>query len=287
MMHDVGQRERTYAGRRWLLVAAGALALAAGSLAAGEARPAVAQDSVLDEIKQRGTLRVAGVVYRPLIMRRPSGEYYGADVEFMGELAKELGVGLEFVNAGWDTAVAGITTGKWDMVPAICVTPEREEVVDFSVPYMTIGGVVTVLRENDKINSVEDADRPEVLFANVAGGWSEQIAREAFPNATHKEFGGASDDQLAVEVLSGRADAAIFDTPVTIALIVDQYGDRFKFFPSATEPLEVLPCPVAYAHKKGDEAFGQALNDFITSRKESGALQAMFDKYMTADFIRE
>ena len=29
-----------------------------------------AAESVLDEVKARGTLRVAGVVYRPLIMRR-------------------------------------------------------------------------------------------------------------------------------------------------------------------------------------------------------------------------
>jgi ABC-type amino acid transport substrate-binding protein len=260
--------------------------LAVGAMV-GASGPAAAQDSVLDEIKARGTLRVAGVVYRPLIMRRPSGEYYGADVEFMGELAKELGVELEFVNAGWDTAVAGITTGKWDMVPAICATPKRDEVVDFSEPYMTIGGVVTTLKENDKINSVEDTDRPEVLIASVAGGWGEQIAKAAFPNATHKEFGGATDDQLAVEVLSGRADATIFDTPVTIALIVDKYGDKFKFFPSATEPLEVLPCAVAYGYKEDDEKFGQALNDFITTRKESGALQEMFDKYMTAEYIEE
>jgi ABC-type amino acid transport substrate-binding protein len=273
--------------RRWFLAVSGAVALAGGALAFAWAAPATAQGSVLDEIKERGTLRVAGVVYRPLIMRRPSGEYYGADVEFMGELADELGVELEFVNAGWDTAVAGITTGKWDMVPAICVTPKREEVVDFSVPYMTIGGVVTVLSDNDKINSVEDADRPEVLFANVAGGWSEQIARAGFPSATHKEFGGATDDQLAVEVLSGRADAAIFDTPVTIALIVEKYGDKFKFFPSATQPLEVLPCPVAYAYRQDDDTFGQALDEFITARKDSGELQKMFEKYMTAEYIQE
>jgi len=286
MMRDAGQQGGTGRRRGRYLAASGAIALAVTAMV-GDPGPAAAQDSVLDEIKDRGTLRVAGVVYRPLIMRRPSGEYYGADVEFMGELADELGVELEFVNAGWDTAVAGVTTGKWDMVPAICVTPQREEVVDFSEPYMTIGGVVTVLRENDKINSVEDADRPEVVFANVAGGWSEEIARAAFPNASHKEFGGATDDQLAVEVLSGRADAAIFDTPVTIALIAEKYGDQFKFFPSATQPLEVLPCPVAYGYRQGDDTFGQALNEFITSREASGELQAMFQKYMTADFIEE
>jgi polar amino acid transport system substrate-binding protein len=120
MIRDAGLQSRT----RWngrFLVASGVIMLAAAGML-GESRSAVAQDSVLDEIKARGSLRVAGVVYRPLIMRRPSGEHYGADVEFMGELANELGVDLEFVNAGWDTAVAGVTTGKWDMVPAICAT---------------------------------------------------------------------------------------------------------------------------------------------------------------------
>ena len=244
-----------------------------------------AAESVLDEVKARGTLRVAGVVYRPLIMRRPSGEYYGADPEALGLLADHLGVELEFVNAGWDTAVAGIATGKWDLVPAICVTPKRMEVVDFTETYLMLGGVVVVLADNDKINSVEDANDAGIIMANVEGGWGQQIAEKAFPNATHKEFPGADDAQIAMELLSGRADATIFDTPVTIALIRAQYGDVFKFFPSATEPLDVIPCPVAYALKKGDTKFNNALSAFIKEKNESGEMKALFMKYMTPDFI--
>ena len=41
-------------------------------LTAAAPAPVVAQ-SVLDEIKQRGELRVAGVLYRPLISPRPNG----------------------------------------------------------------------------------------------------------------------------------------------------------------------------------------------------------------------
>jgi len=263
----------------------GVLGILGAALASGA--PAQAADSVFDEVKARGTLRVAGVVYRPLIMRRPSGEYYGADPELLGQLADELGVELDIVNAGWDTAVAGITTGKWDLVPAICVTPKREEVIDFSETYLMLGGVLTVLEDNPKIDSIEDADRPEVVFANVAGGWSEQIAKKAFPNATHKDFGQATDDQLAVELLSGRADAAVFDTPVTISLLVEKHGDRFKFFPDKKTPMDVLPCPVAYGLKKGDTAWEQAVSEFIRRKKESGELQALFDKYMTSKFITE
>ena len=137
--------------------------------------------SILDEVKNRGKLRVAGVVYRPLQMRKPSGEYYGADPDLLKQFADHLGVKLEIVSAEWATAVAGITTGKWDLVPALCVTPKRKEAIDFSETYLMLGGVLTALKGNDKINALADANRSEITIANVAGGWSEQIAKKAFP----------------------------------------------------------------------------------------------------------
>lgn len=264
----------------------GVLAVLAATFAVGGTQSASAQ-SVLDEVKARGTLRVAGVVYRPLQMREPSGEYYGADPELLQQFADELGVKLEHVNAGWDTAVAGLTTGKWDLVPALCVTPKRKEAIDFSETYLMLGGVLTVLKDNAKINSLEDANNASVTFANVAGGWSEQIAKKAFPDATHKDFGQATDDQLALEVMSGKADAAVFDTPVTISLLVEKHGDKFKFFPDKNTPMDVLPCPVAYGLKKGDTKWEQAVSDFIRKKQASGELQALFQKYMTAKFITE
>ena len=40
-----------------------------------QATPSVSRaQSTIDEIKQRGELRIAGVLYRPLISPRPSGE---------------------------------------------------------------------------------------------------------------------------------------------------------------------------------------------------------------------
>ena len=243
--------------------------------------------SILDEVKNRGKLRVAGVVYRPLQMRKPSGEYYGADPDLLKQFADHLGVKLEIVSAEWATAVAGITTGKWDLVPALCVTPKRKEAIDFSETYLMLGGVLTVLKGNDKINALADANRSEITIANVAGGWSEQIAKKAFPLATHKDFGQATDDSLVMELLSKRADAAVFDTPVTISLLVEKHGEKFKFYPDKKTPMDVIPCPVAYGLKKGDKKWEKAVSDFIRAKKSSGELETLFDKYMTAKFITE
>jgi ABC-type amino acid transport substrate-binding protein len=262
-----------------------ALAAIVGGLALGLGRPSLADDSVLDQIKARGTLRVAGVVFPPLIIRRPNGEYYGADVELLGELAEKLGVKLEFVNAGWDTIVAGVTTGKWDIAPSLCVTEKRKEAIDYSSTYIMLGGVLTALKDNGKINSLDDANKPEVVFADVSGGWGEQIAKAAFPKATHKVFGNATDDQIAEEVLSGRVDAAIFDTPITVTRLVEKLGDKFKFYPAKDKPLDVVPCPVAWGLKKGDGKWQAELSGFIDQQKKSGDLQKLVDKYMTSKFI--
>src|SRR4051794_39292619 len=95
-----------------------------------QAAPSVSQaQSTIDEIKQRGELRVAGVLYRPLISPRPSGEYVGIDVEIMKLMAADLGVKLSILNSEWATAVAGIDAKKWDIVPALCITEARLKVI--------------------------------------------------------------------------------------------------------------------------------------------------------------
>src|SRR5262245_41417215 len=125
------------------------LAVVMAALVMALPAPGLAQ-SVLDDIKQRGELRVAGVLYRPLISPRPSGEYVGLDVEVMKRMAADLKVKLNIINSEWATAVAGIETKKWDIVPALCVTDKRKEVVDFVVSDLTVGATLVTLASNPK-----------------------------------------------------------------------------------------------------------------------------------------
>ena len=192
--------------RNRLILWASAIALTCG----GHGRRRVAAQSVLDEIKQRGELRVAGVLYRPLISPRPNGEYVGIDVEVMKRMAADLGVKLNIINSEWATAVAGIETKKWDIVPALCITDKRKEVVDFSESYITIGATLTTLAGNPKgLTSVEAFNRPEVVFAVPGGSWSEAVAKEVRPKATMKVFGQSTSADLIQEVVAGRADAVV------------------------------------------------------------------------------
>jgi ABC-type amino acid transport substrate-binding protein len=255
--------------------------LVAGALAGPP--PARAADDVLAAIKQRGTLRVGAGVYPPFMIRKPDGTYEGSDAELLQRLADSLGVKLELIDSGWDTIVEGIVTGKWDVVTGICATPKRAEVVDFSVPYVQVGGVVGYKPGNPKIRSLGDVDKPGIIIADIAGSWNESVSKAAFPNATHKAFSQVTQADTVQEILSGRADAAIYDEPVTSADIQSRFGaTAVAFMPSATEPLDVMACPVSYAFRKGDAGMKAFLDKFFEQQKSSGALDTLLGKWLHA-----
>jgi polar amino acid transport system substrate-binding protein len=262
------------------LVAGTALALLGGVLATG-ALSAPANAGTLDEIKANGVLRVGAGVYPPFMIRKPDGSYVGVDVELLGEMAKDLGVKLELVDTGWDTIVAGIVTKKWDVVSGICATPKRAEVIDFSDPYLKVGGVLGVLPSNDKIKKLDDANQSGVLIADIAGSWNEEISKSAFPKAEHKAFSQITQTDLVQELLAGRADAAVFDAPVTSSDIENKFGvGKIKFLPSTTQVMDILPCQLSYGIFKGDTAMRDYVNAFFAKKKSSGELDKLIATWM-------
>lgn len=264
------------------LAAALCLAAAAGLVGL---HPAKAEGGV-DAIKERGALRVGAAVYPPFMIRKPDGTYEGSDVDLLNQLATDMGVKLVLVDTGWDTVVEGIVTGKWDLVPGICITPKRAEVIDFSNKYMDVGGVLGIKPDSTKIKTLEDANNPDVVIADVAGSWNEQLSKQVFPKAQHKAFAQVTQADTVQEILSGRADAAVFDSPVTSADIAAKFGpEAIKFLPAVDKPIDALPCPVAYGVKKGDAQLKAYIDKFFEQKQSSGELAALFKKWLVPDKI--
>ena len=269
--------------RRQLILTAAMAAFVAATAPA----PAAAQN-VFDEIKQRGELRVAGVLYRPLIARRPNGDYVGMDVEVMKRMAADLGVKLNIVNAEWATVVAGVETKKWDIVPALCITDKRKESIDFSESYITIGGTLVSRTDNPKgLTTVAAFNRPEIVFAVPAGAWSEAVAKEVAPNATMKTFAQSTSADLIQEVMAGRADAVVLDTPLQTTTALAAFGDKIRIVPGHNQPLDVRTgtCKVGYGYMKGDAKFAAYVEGFTKKLRDSGQLAELMKQFFTADQI--
>ena len=113
--------------------------------------------NLLQEIKDRGTLRVStDPAYPPQSFLSNSGEYKGFDIDVAEEIAKRMGVEVQWLTPSWDVITAGNWNGRWDIsVGSMTVTPERAKVLDFSPPYYYTPASVAVHEDNTDITDVE------------------------------------------------------------------------------------------------------------------------------------
>lgn len=113
--------------------------------------------NLLQEVKDRGTLRVStDPAYPPQSFQSNSGEFKGFDIDVAEEIARRMGVKVQWMTPSWDVITAGHWNGRWDMsVGSMTITPERAKVLDFSPPYYYTPAAVAVNKNNTDITNLK------------------------------------------------------------------------------------------------------------------------------------
>jgi polar amino acid transport system substrate-binding protein len=122
--------------------------------------------SLRSEMAPEGVLR-AGVNFgNPVIAQKDpaGGDPRGVGPELARELARRLGVAIEYVT--FDTAgkmADAVKQGAWD-VAFLAGDPERANEIAFSAPYVQIEGTYMV-RKDSPLKRIEDFDREGLRIA--------------------------------------------------------------------------------------------------------------------------
>ena len=112
---------------------------------------------LLAAVQDAGVLRVStDPAYPPQSSITKSGEYEGFDIDVATEIAKRLGVEIQWETPSWDVITAGNWAGRWDVsVGSMTVTPERAEVLEFTPAYYFTPAAVAVHEDNTDITDTE------------------------------------------------------------------------------------------------------------------------------------
>ena len=113
-----------------------AVAACGGGGSAGGSSEDGGGGNLLQEIEDRGVLRAAtDPAYPPQSFVNDQGEFEGFDIDVTKEIAKRMGVEVQWITPSWDVITSGNWAGRWDVsVGSMTVTPERARVLDFSTP---------------------------------------------------------------------------------------------------------------------------------------------------------
>ena len=159
-------------------------------------------------------------------------ELVGFDIDLMNAAAEAAGFEVEFQNVAWDGIFAGLANGDYDaVISSVTITEEREETMDFSMPYLNAGQVLIVPADGpDNLTNLGEMSGT-TLGAQIGTTGAILIQEtDGVELRTYDELG------LAIEDLAnGRIDGVVADTPIAAnyALQNDNYSDTLKIASSA------------------------------------------------------
>jgi cyclohexadienyl dehydratase len=238
--------------------------------------PAAAQKNRLQVILERGTLRVGTTGdFNPMSIRdAATNSYRGFDVEAMEQLAKDMGVKVEWVPAEWATLVAGITSNRYDIFSGASLNMARAKTVAFSDPYAETGAV-PVIRKADaaKFATWADLNKPGVVIAVSLGTVFEEQAKINFPQATVRAVEKPSTGYQ--EVLAGRAVATLTSN-VEAATLMQTHA--VLGVPARAELRNKRP--FAYPLPQGDPVWITFVNNWVALKKSEGFFNQLETKWL-------
>lgn len=207
----------------------------------------------------------------------PPYEYYegenviGIDAEIAQAIADKLGMELKIEDMAFDSIIVAVNSGKADMgMAGMTVTEDRLENVNFSDTYAHASQVV-IVKEDSTIASPDDLSGKKV---GVQLGTTGDAYAGDIEGATVERYNKGFE---AVQALfQGKIDAVIID------------GEPAKVFVEENEGLKILDEAFteedyAIAIAKDNDELLEKINGALAELKESGELDKIVDKYITAE----
>lgn len=199
------------------------------------------------------------------------GNIAGIDVEIAAAIAEHMGMEFEVEDMAFDSIIPAVQSGKADFGAAgMTVNEERKQSVDFSDSYATATQVI-IVKEDSDIATPDDLKGKTI---GVQLGTTGDIYASDIEGATIEQYNKGFE---AIQALSqNKIDAVVID------------GEPAKVFVSQNKGLKILDEALtveeyAICVKKGNGELVKGINEAIASLKESGKLQEIIDKYITAE----
>jgi len=213
-------------------------------------------------------LTVGSDIPYPPFEQGKKGNYTGFDVELMEAIGKEIGREPEFIDSSFETIFRDVAQGKFEAVmSAATITPEREKVVSFSLPYYLSEQAILV-KEGSPITGL--ADLKGKVVAAQQGTTGLELGKEKAEAAELRPFPEGPDADNALK--AGTVEAVIIDAPVA-----KQQAEEL----GGIEIVEKVPTDETYgiAMSKENTELLEQINEGLKKSIEDGSYAKVYEKW--------
>jgi len=164
-------------------------------------------------IKNHPVIHVGGETdWPPYDFVDESGQYVGLGKDYLDVVSKITGLTFEFhTGQTWKELLQSVRSGKLDLLPALLHSKEREEFLEFSMPYLTLADYYFTLLDYPKITNISDLYGKPVAMCE--GYQSTEWLKKMHPQI--KIVPAANILEMIYHVQSRKADTFLMDNPST------------------------------------------------------------------------
>ena len=231
------------------------------------------------KIKSAGKI-VVGVdaSYPPNEFLQGGKTVVGMDVDLFNAVAQKFGVTVDWQPAGFDTIITGVQGGKYDVgVSSFTINDKRKQQVNM-VSYFNAGTLWATAKGNPKGVKADDACGKTVAVQKGTTQLEDDMPkRQAKCKADGKPeiklVVREKQDQATADLVGGKADAMLADSPVVLYAIkqtngqLEQLGDIYD------------AAPYGYVVPKAETAFAQAITEALKSLDSEGTYKSTLQKW--------
>lgn len=240
--------------------------------------PAVAaENSIFDQVKERGVLRVCETDYPPLnIKDATTGNWTGLLVEMANLYGASLNVKVEHVDSTWGTVIQNVKSGRCDISAASTfVTEERAKQALFTST-VTEDSQAAFVKSDAPFKSYADLDKADKQVVVVSGSVNEANAKATFKAATVRPIITDRQQSTVLEVASGRADAAFISVLATKNFLTANKNIKVR----QVDDTKMFSAPIAWLVAPGEVKLQQSVNAWLASSRADGTLGTLEKKWL-------
>ncbi|WP_042169954.1 substrate-binding periplasmic protein [Paenibacillus gorillae] len=237
--------------------------------------PSAGTSNLLDQVKESGVLKVGLMgTYAPYNFTNEKNEIDGFDADIAKEVAKRLGVKVEFTAQDFSGLISSLQAKKFDaIISQVTITDERKKVIDFTEPYITNEVKIIVPEKNTTITKLEDFKGKNIGVG--LGTNDETYLRDVAIPQVGKFTIKTYDDVITSlqDLNAGRIDATINNIHA-LKPIVDKNGFKIK---AVGEAIKADSAGIAV--RKDNPEFRDALDKALKDLKADGTYDTIFEKW--------
>jgi polar amino acid transport system substrate-binding protein len=166
--------------------------------------------------------------FAPMGFRDEKGNLVGFDIDLANEIAKRIGVNLEFQPIDWSMKENELNAGNIDFIwNGYTITAERKEKVAFSTPYLENSQIIVTLADSP-VKTKADLSGKIVAVQAESSALDAINADSEFVNSLKEVVEFSTNNEAFIDLEAGRSDAMVVDEVLARYYMKQKGQEKYK-----------------------------------------------------------